>query len=277
MLMSILEGGAVLTALLYLYYVARENSLCWYFAFISTALFTVVFFEAALSYSTALNAYYMLMAGYGYWQWRKTPPLPVHNGVRNTNSSTTDSADDSANANANEVGVQDLEKPTTLSIQQRPWWFHALVLLGGALSCYVVMWVQGSILSYVPVNAPIDVPAAVSAASVTAAVAAKMDMIALGDLIVTVFSIITTVMVAHKIYENWFYWMVINTLAAWVYFSTGLQLSGGLMLLYTGFAVYGWWQWRQILMTNTMDESCAATGVGRGIGQETGAGKGTGT
>jgi nicotinamide mononucleotide transporter len=64
------------------------------------------------------------------------------------------------------------------------------------------------------------------------------------DAFITVFSVYTTMLVAHKVRENWLYWIVINLFAAYLYFANDLALTGILFLCYTGFAVYGFIQWR---------------------------------
>jgi nicotinamide mononucleotide transporter len=64
------------------------------------------------------------------------------------------------------------------------------------------------------------------------------------DAFITVFSVFTTVLVAHKVRENWLYWIVINLFAAYLYFAKDLALTGMLFLCYTGFAIYGYIQWR---------------------------------
>lgn len=65
------EALAVLLAIAYLLLAARENSLCWYFAFAHTAIFTVLFWRVSLLMESALNVYYMLMAVYGWYQWNR--------------------------------------------------------------------------------------------------------------------------------------------------------------------------------------------------------------
>jgi nicotinamide mononucleotide transporter len=64
------------------------------------------------------------------------------------------------------------------------------------------------------------------------------------DAFITVFSVYTTLLVAHKVRENWLYWIVINLFAAYLYFVNDLALTGILFLCYTGFAIYGFIQWR---------------------------------
>ncbi|MFT5838277.1 MAG: nicotinamide mononucleotide transporter [Flavobacteriales bacterium] len=64
------------------------------------------------------------------------------------------------------------------------------------------------------------------------------------DAFITIFSVFTTILVAHKVRENWLYWIVINLFAAYLYFAKDLALTGILFLCYTGFAIYGFIQWR---------------------------------
>jgi len=68
--MSGWELTAVLLSLAYLILAVRQNPLCWYAAFASTAIYTVLFWQVALLMESALNIYYLLMAVYGYRCWR---------------------------------------------------------------------------------------------------------------------------------------------------------------------------------------------------------------
>lgn len=69
--MSPWEIAAVVFAITYLLLAVRENILCWVFAFISTAIYTVLFWDVSLLMESALNVYYMAMAVYGYYQWTR--------------------------------------------------------------------------------------------------------------------------------------------------------------------------------------------------------------
>jgi nicotinamide mononucleotide transporter len=69
--MSPWELLAVIFAIAYLLLAVRENVLCWLFAFISTAIYTVLFWDVSLLMDSALNVYYMAMAIYGWHQWTR--------------------------------------------------------------------------------------------------------------------------------------------------------------------------------------------------------------
>lgn len=66
------------------------------------------------------------------------------------------------------------------------------------------------------------------------------------DSAVLVFSIIGQIMMMQRRVENWAFWVLVNTIAAPLYYSRGLQLTA---LLYAGFwvnAVVSWIAWRRL-------------------------------
>ena len=69
---SYLELIAVVLGIVYLLLVVKENILCWYAAFISTAIFLYIFIDVKLYMESGLQVYYLIMAVYGYWQWNRT-------------------------------------------------------------------------------------------------------------------------------------------------------------------------------------------------------------
>lgn len=71
--MSYWEVIAVILGIAYLVLAMKENSLCWYAAFASTAIFSWLFFDVSLLMESALNIYYLAMAVYGWYVWNKKP------------------------------------------------------------------------------------------------------------------------------------------------------------------------------------------------------------
>jgi nicotinamide mononucleotide transporter len=65
-----LEIVAMLLALAYIILAAQGSLWCWPAAFFSTALYTVIFYDVLLLMDSALNAYYLIMAVYGYRAWQ---------------------------------------------------------------------------------------------------------------------------------------------------------------------------------------------------------------
>jgi nicotinamide mononucleotide transporter len=68
---SPLEAVSVAFAIAYLVLAIRQNSLCWPAALISVGLSLILFYEARLYMEAALQIFYVVMAIYGWHQWRR--------------------------------------------------------------------------------------------------------------------------------------------------------------------------------------------------------------
>ena len=69
---------------------------------------------------------------------------------------------------------------------------------------------------------------------------AKMPIV---DSFTTVFSLFATYMVAKKILGNWLYWIVIDAVSVYLYFSRDLHLTSLLFMAYTIIAIFGYFSW----------------------------------
>ncbi len=68
---TFIELAAVVLAIAYLLLAVRQHIACWYAAFISTAIFLYVFWQVNLYMESGLQVYYLVMAVYGWWAWRR--------------------------------------------------------------------------------------------------------------------------------------------------------------------------------------------------------------
>ena len=66
-----LELAAVALAVLYLLLAIRQNIWCWAAAAVSTALYLFIMHAARLYAEAALQIFYLAMAAYGWYQWRR--------------------------------------------------------------------------------------------------------------------------------------------------------------------------------------------------------------
>lgn len=180
--MSIWEVVAVILGIAYLVLAMRQNILCWYAAFGSTAIFSWLFWDVSLVMESGLNVYYLIMAVYGWWVWRG-------NSQQETKTVTI----------------------KTWSISR-----HALVIVGIVLTSlatgYGLEKNTSAALPYL-------------------------------DSFTTWGAVITTYMVAQKVLENWLYWLVIDTVAIYLYIDRELYLTALLMAIYVVLAVLGWFIW----------------------------------
>jgi nicotinamide mononucleotide transporter len=178
-----LETVAVALSIAYLILAMKENSLCWYCAFVSTAIYVVIFGDVSLYMESALNGYYMAMAIYGWYQWQR-------------------------GGSANQ-GV-------ALSIWTTRQHFMAigLILLSTVSSGYLLTVTTEARLPYI-------------------------------DSFTTWASVVTTVMVARKVLENWLYWIVINSVSIFLYIDRELYQTAAMFVVYLVLAIIGYFTWRK--------------------------------
>jgi len=69
--MSGWEVLATVFGIAYVLLAAKESQWAWPFAFVSTLIYTVIFWDGALVASSILNFYYMIMAVYGFMLWKE--------------------------------------------------------------------------------------------------------------------------------------------------------------------------------------------------------------
>ncbi len=181
---SWIEILAFVLAVAYLLLAIRQSLACWVAAFVSSCLYTWVFFSARLYMDSGLNLFYAIMAVYGYWQWRR---LGDHGASH---------------------------------VSRWPPARNALAAGGivalAALSGYFLR-------RYTPDASPLI------------------------DSLVTWGSVFATFLVARKIYENWHWWLVLDTASLLLYFSRGLYLTVLLFALYLVLILIGMREWRRSL------------------------------
>ncbi len=175
----------MLLGIAYLVLAIRESLWCWPAAFLSSVLTMAVLFEARLYSEVALNAYYAVIAVYGWYQW--------HYGGRRSGAAE-------------------------LPISVWPLKLHALAIGGSLAPSAAIGWFMSRH---------------------TAAAFPYLDAF------VTVSSVVTTYMVARKILENWLYWLVVDSLALYLYWQRELYLYVGLFALYLVLVVLGLARWHR--------------------------------
>ncbi|WKN33636.1 nicotinamide riboside transporter PnuC [Porifericola rhodea] len=72
------------------------------------------------------------------------------------------------------------------------------------------------------------------------------------DAFTTSFSFVGTYMLARKKLENWVLWIVVDAVAAGIYFYKELYLLSLLYFLYLGLASYGFFNWRKSMRKEQM-------------------------
>jgi nicotinamide mononucleotide transporter len=65
------------------------------------------------------------------------------------------------------------------------------------------------------------------------------------DASTTIFSLAATFMVTKKVLENWIYWIIIDAISVYLYFSRDLHLTAVLFLVFTILAIAGYMSWNR--------------------------------
>lgn len=178
---STAESVAVLFAIAYLLLAIRQNIWCWLCAGVSTALYVWLFMNARLYMESLLNAFYFVMAIYGWMVW------------------TSGGTDD----HARPVVVWPLKTHTAALIT-----IAVISLLNG----YLLSRYSDAAFPYV-------------------------------DSLTTWAAIWATFLVARKVLENWWYWLVIDIASIFIYWVRDLQLTSLLFVAYVIMIPFGIVSW----------------------------------
>jgi nicotinamide mononucleotide transporter len=214
--MTYWELFAVVLAVIYLLLAMKANIWCWVAAFVSTAIYTVLFWKVSLLMESVLNIYYMGMALYGYWVWQQDG-----SGLTVTNA-------DTIGATARSGSTNDTGKNSVTSSAEPT----------GTL---VLSWSLNKHLVLIGVTAIISIVVGYLMANYTAASFPYLDAAT------TCYAVMTTYLVAKKVLENWLYWIVIDLVSIYLYFQKGLMLTTGLFMAYVIMAGVGYFMWRKRL------------------------------
>ena len=179
--LSPLELSATLLAIAYLLLAIRQNIWCWFCAAISTAIFVYLSWNRQLYMQSLLNAFYCLMAFYGWTVWY-----------------------------FGKAGA------TELPVSVWPRSVHAGALLAIAaismISGYLLDRFTDAALPYI-------------------------------DSMTTWSAIWATFLLARKVLENWWYWLVIDAVSVYIYWVRDLELFALLFVIYVILVPVGLASW----------------------------------
>jgi nicotinamide mononucleotide transporter len=194
----------------YLLLAIRQSVWCWPAAVVSTSLYLFIMYGAGLYMESALQAFYIAIAIYGWQQWSAgggaAEPAELRGPV---------SPPETATASANQAG-------RSLRVSTWPPRRHLLVV--GLV--IIASAVSGALLSrYTDAALPY------------------------ADSFTTWGALIATWMVARKILENWLYWFVIDSVSVYLYLTRELYLTAALFIVYLVLIVVGYREWRRSMQS----------------------------
>jgi nicotinamide mononucleotide transporter len=199
--------GAV-TGVLYVFLEIRQTIWLWPVGILTSAVYIWVFFTSKFYADMSLQGYYLVISVLGWYWWAR--------GTGRGSQGLGHRADDKTGEG--ETGKLGEEKGKSLKVTR------LTLKTGSALSIvfiilYAVMWLILTRLT----DSPVPVR----------------------DSFITSLSIIATWMLARKIYEHWFLWIVVNSTAAILFLTRGLYPTVILYIVYGIMSFAGLIEWKK--------------------------------
>lgn len=217
-----IEIFGAITGILYVFLEIRQTIWLWPVGIITSAVYIWVFFTSKLYADMSLQAYYLLISILG-WYWWLNKGAKVKKKAREPEQRVTGRKGEGENGtqsvidSTNELPVTRLKRKT------------GAVLSGVFILLFIIMWLILDRFTDSPVPE--------------------------WDSFLTSLSIIATWMLARKIYEHWFIWIVVDILSMVLYVIRELYPTVALFLVYSTMAFIGLIKWKQTIQENDAFQS----------------------
>lgn len=219
-----IEIFGAITGILYVVFEIRQNIWLWPVGIITSGVYIWVFFTGKLYADMSLQGYYLVISILGWYWWLKgsgfrvqgerekdhTANFPLESLSRDSGRSQGDVTSD--NSDPRKLPVTRIKLKTAI----------ILSLIFGIL--YFVMWLVLSRFT----DSPVPV----------------------WDSFITSLSIVATWMLAKKIYEHWYLWIIVNAASIILFFIKGLYPTVVLYIVYCAMSFVGLKEWGKSLNKN---------------------------
>lgn len=212
--------GAV-TGIIYVFLEIKQNIWLWPVGIITSAVYIWIFFTGKLYADMSLQAYYLVISILGWYWWIKGSGVRAQgtgHRAQGSERSRTDSPVEGGMESVNSSAETEKLQVTRLIRKTG----IILSLVFSAL--FLVMWIILDHLTDSPVAA--------------------------WDSFITSLSIIATWMLARKIYEHWYLWIVVNIAAVILFFTRELYPTVILYVVYCVMSFVGLIEWKKSLSRN---------------------------
>ena len=202
-----IEVFGALTGIIYVFLEIRQTIWLWPVGIITSAVYVWVFFTGKLYADMSLQGYYLVISCLGWYWWARGT------GHRAQDSGLREEGEREKGRKGENVngGLQ----VTRLKLRT------GIILMVVFVFLYTVMWLVLSRLTDSPVPG--------------------------WDSFITSLSIVATWMVARKIYEHWFLWIVVNSMAAILFLTRGLYPTVILYVVYGIMSFTGLAAWKKTI------------------------------
>ena len=201
--------GAV-TGIIYVFLEIKQNLWLWPVGIVTSAVYILVFFTSKFYADMSLQAYYLVISCLGWYWW-------LQGGRRKATGGRKEKEVRLSSQEEPGVDYEELNKLKVTRLKLRT----GLILLGVFAGIYFIIWLSLSKLTDSPVPE--------------------------WDSFITSLSIVATWMLARKIYEHWFLWIVVNSVSSGLFMIKGLYPTVGLYLIYLVMSFAGLREWKRSL------------------------------
>jgi nicotinamide mononucleotide transporter len=238
-----IELFGALAGIIYVFLEIRQTIWLWPVGLITSAIYVWIFFSSKLYADMSLQAYYVVISILGWYWWMKGAGQgagSMEQGARgkgqgargkehgarsmeqglDRNNSPFEEGQGDASGKVKEI-LGDRENNTEMLQVTRLKTKTGFILSAVFVLLYFVMWIALSKLTDSPVPG--------------------------WDAFLTSLSIVATWMLARKIYEHWYLWIVVNIVSLILYFTRGLYPTVVLYIVYAAMSFIGLKAWKSTI------------------------------
>jgi nicotinamide mononucleotide transporter len=243
---NFIEVFGAVTGIIYIFLEIRQTIWLWPVGIVTSAVYIWVFFTSKIYADMSLQVYYLIISVLGWYWWRKGTPVSrsySEGGGHTASSEALEKEEDTENGSdisqngtpfrgqgvkkqsggqsmewgkgRNGEGVKQELQVTRLKLKT------GLVLVFVFVILYIAMWLILTRLT----DSPVPVR----------------------DAFITSLSIVATWMLARKIYEHWYLWIVVNFVSAALFLARGLYPTVILYIVYGLMSFAGLIEWKKTI------------------------------
>lgn len=207
---NLIEIFGAITGIIYVFLEIRQNIWLWPVGIVTSAVYIIVFFTSKFYADMSLQVYYLVISIAGWVWWVKG----ARRGAEGAGQEKTDRLRDRQTATPQDSKTVRLYV-TRLTLKT------SLILSMVFILLYFLMWFVLSQLTDSPVPE--------------------------WDSFITSLSVIATWMLARKIYEHWYLWMIVNCTSVILFLTRGLYPTIILYVVYLVMSFVGLKEWKRSL------------------------------
>ncbi len=204
-----IELFGAITGVIYVIFEIRQIIWLWPLGIITSGVYILVFFSSKFYADMSLQIYYLVISVLGWYWWMKGARRKARGEREGEKATNGTKIDRKGEVEKGGLKVTRLRKKTGL----------ILLLSFGIL--YIILWYLLSHFTDSPVPE--------------------------WDSFLTSLSIIATWMLARKIIEHWYLWIVVNSVSSFVFYIKGLYPTVGLYIIYLLMSFAGLREWQRSL------------------------------